>query len=363
MDNIRPCLPQDLPGVADLFRKTFRCSQQPAPESLRTYFRDLYFHHPWQDERCCSLVYETREGQIGGFIGALPMRLRLDGQCLLAAVAGKFMIDSTVANPMAGARLLRSLLQGGQDLTISDTANETSRRMWEAAGGTTCFSQSLLWVRPLRPTRLALAMLAHKPMGDPLRFVLKCPAAVADRLAAMTLRRLVPPPCCGYVDADLSMPELLRAIRDAGQSYALRPDYDQQGLEWLIAQASQVHGFGPLHRRAVRDAAGRLVGWYMYYGCSGGVARVLQLGAAPHAHAPVIDSLLHHAWRLGASAVEARISTASVPILYERGGLVLQRRPFVVAHARSAAVIAALQRGDAFFSRLEGEWWTQHQRG
>lgn len=359
MDSIRAFAVEDVPGVADLFQKVFRRRQAPAPLSLRHCVGDLYFSHPWRDDRCSSLVYETDKGTVAGFLGALPLRLHWRDQSLLAAVAGNFMVDPALCNPMVGARLFRAFLQHGQDITISDTANGISRRMWETAGGVTCMNQGLQWIRPLRPSQMALRILARRRAGRLLLPVLRYPAKAADGALATLVHGWPPSVPEGCVQSDLSLPELLDVLLESGQQYSLRPEYDRCSLEWRMRHAQEKTQYGRLHRQAVRNAEGQILGWFMYYGRQGAVARVLQFGAIPPAMPMVVDSLVYHAWCLGATGLEARVSVDNLVALARRGGLLRECRPYVVAHAQNPEIMDALARGDILFSRLEGEWWTR----
>lgn len=360
LGEVRPCEREDLPAVADLFQRVFRRTGTSAPESLRHYLQELYFEHPWQDPRCTSFVHVSGGGQLGGFIGAFPLRLCLGDRPLLAAVAGSFMVDHEVAGPLVGAKLLRTLLHGGQDLTLSDSANEVSRKMWEAAGGATCFAQSLSWIRPLRPGQLALGALVRRKIVPRLvGSTLMYPTRACDWMAARIVKPLMPKSPEGFTDTDLALGELLQSLQGLERQYALRPYYDGASLAWVLDQAHRKNQYGPLHMRAVRDASGRVVGWFMYYVQPGKMARVLQLGALPHAMRATADRLTLHAWEQGAAAVEARISPRWIAPLYRRDGVFLQRRPYVVMHAQRPELTEALDHGDAFFSRLEGEWWTK----
>ena len=60
MSEIRPCLAEDIPAVADLFQKTFRNARRPAPPALQPVLRELFFEHPWQDPELPSRVVGSR---------------------------------------------------------------------------------------------------------------------------------------------------------------------------------------------------------------------------------------------------------------------------------------------------------------
>ena len=123
MTEIRPSTPQDMPAVAALFQRTFRDPRRPAPASLQSYLRELFFEHPWFDPELAPKVYVAADGKVGGFIGSLPLRLVFAGRPVRAAIAGSLMVDGPQANPLAGARLLRAFFTGPQELSVSDSAS------------------------------------------------------------------------------------------------------------------------------------------------------------------------------------------------------------------------------------------------
>jgi len=147
---IRPCEPDDLPQVAAMFLRTFRGRPHQAPASLVEHMRDLYFGHPAYDRRMGSLVHLRADGAIDGFIGAFPQPLLLHGRRLQGVITGSFMVEDPAANPITGARLVRSLLNGPQDVTITDTANRRSLDFQRVLGCETFDLQSLQWTKILK---------------------------------------------------------------------------------------------------------------------------------------------------------------------------------------------------------------------
>ena len=84
---------------------------------------------------------------------------------------------------------------------------------------------------------------------------------------------------------------------------------------------------------------------------------MLQIHAHEDAEREVLDHLFHHAWRRGAAAIEGRMEPRLARMLGQRHCLFHSTRAFALIHSRDAELLGALARGDAFFSRLEGEWW------
>ncbi|MGH8745867.1 MAG: hypothetical protein ACREUK_05195, partial [Burkholderiales bacterium] len=143
----------------------------------------------------------------------------------------------------------------------------------------------------------------------------------------------------------------------------LRPDYDPDSLGWLFDQAARKTRHGTLRAHALRDGERRLVGWYAYYLRAGGTSEVLQIAARQGAFDAVLRRLLAHAWRHGAAALSGRLDPRYVGELANRHCWFGHAGTWTLAHSRHPDVAAAIERGEAFLSRLEGEWWMRFVGG
>src|SRR5712691_2027348 len=150
---IRRCERDDLPGVATLYEQVVRSGTRSPPPRLAEYFERTFFEYPWADPEIPSLVYEDAGGRIVGFLGSHVRRLRLDGHPTRLACGGQLVVEPDVRTTAVGAFLFRAYLAGPQDITITDGANESVRRMWAASGGETALLKSMVWTRTLRPIR------------------------------------------------------------------------------------------------------------------------------------------------------------------------------------------------------------------
>ena len=126
------------PGIfqqsRSFFRASIRRSGWVSQVECEAYFHRMFFANPWADARLPSWV--AMEGvRAVGFIGVMPRPMRLRGRPQQAAVVTQFMVEPEKRHGLTAAQLLRKALAGPQALTISDGANETSRKMWEALGG------------------------------------------------------------------------------------------------------------------------------------------------------------------------------------------------------------------------------------
>ena len=98
---------------------------------------------------------QAADGDVTGFIGVLPREMCFDDAPIRVAVATAFMVDP--ASRPAGIALLRHLLRGPQDLTLTDGATEQTRRILERLGFRSFPSMSMNWFRVFRPSQLLLS--------------------------------------------------------------------------------------------------------------------------------------------------------------------------------------------------------------
>jgi len=351
MAGVRPLATGDIPAVAQLFARVYPRTHWNSPAECEAYFHQLFFANPWLDQRLPSWV--AMEGaRAVGFIGVVPRPMRLRGRPLQAAVVTQLMVEQDGRHGMIAAQLLRKALAGPQALTISDGANETSRKMWEALGGLTSALYSLQWRRLLRPAQSALQR-ASSPHGRAAALLATPVAVLADAYAAhhRALRRP-----SGLIEEPLDGAALLDGLDRAAQRVALSPRYDPASLDWLLGQARAKRRHGELNARLLREPGGAIAGWFLYY-ANAATSKVLQLHAHDGAEQAVLDHLFQHAWRRGATVIEGRMEPRLAHVLGQRHCLFQSTNAFALIQSRDAETLGALARGDAFFSRLEGEWW------
>ena len=359
---IREFLREDIPEVADLWQKVFLQRKATPSESLQTYlrsyFEEVFFRNPWYDESLPSFVFEDDSQKIVGFLGVIPRRMTLKGRPVRVAVSTQLMVDAGRRPGFAAFELLRRFFSGPQDLTLCDGANESSQRIWRRAGGEVALLYSLLWVRVLRPTRFAMGLLARgRRLLAPLAWTSGPICCALDGLAArMPLSPFrLSVPVSG--EEEIAEETLLWCLSQLSGRQGLRPEYERDSVRWLLGQAGEMKRHGALRKVVVRDADGEVIGWYIYYSKPSGVSQVLQLGAREHAVSPVLDHLFYHARRLGAVAVMGQLEPRFVRELSDSHCVLTCRGLGVLIHSRDRELLDTIHRGDAFLTRLEGEWW------
>ncbi len=79
-----------------------------------------------------------------------------------AAICGSLMVEGRDRDPLAGARLLKAFVDGPQDLSFSETANEVSTQLWTRLRGVVLPQYSLDWVRVIRPAGFVVDLAASR---------------------------------------------------------------------------------------------------------------------------------------------------------------------------------------------------------
>ena len=259
MSEIRNCSRADLAAVAGLFQKTFRDRGRPAPPSLAGYLDGGFLDHPGYDPEIASRVHVDKAGRVTGFIGVFPGRFEHRGRQFRAAIAGTLMVESPEREPLAGAKLLRSVVKGPQDISISETTNLMSQRLWEPLGGKVVPLLSLDWFRIFRPSCRG----GRDAGGEVSRAGgLLAPAARAARLD----RRFLD---AAHTSAGRGIRALVGQSRTLGcrrsplrssnwrAAIELRPAWEAGQVEWLLSQAARKERYGALHRAIVSAPQGR----------------------------------------------------------------------------------------------------------
>jgi len=333
----------------------FRFSEHVTTDALAAYCERIFLRHPWLDPEIPSLVYDDERGRLAGFLGVIPRPMVFQGQVIQAAVATQLMV-APESRGLAGRRLVRGFLSGPQGLSLSDTANEAARRLWEALGGSVSVVHSLTWERVLRPCRYLGSQVARAPLLRGAMFALRPVLAAGDALAGWLSGRFAMHPPPGGVEP-LDAAAMTGLANDALGGFALHPHYQQGPLAWLLAEAAEKRQFGELASGLVRSRGGEPEGWFLHYVDRGGTSQVLQLVARAAGRSLVMEHLLHDAWHKGASAIAGRLEPGLLQELGARRCGLRHQGPWVLFHARRPEIVQAIKRGDAFLSRLDGEWW------
>jgi len=356
---VRPFVEDDLPQVADLWWKVFRHAKSAAPPSVHTYFRELYVNSPWIDSTTPSLVYEDKSQRIVGFLGGIRRKMSLCGQPIRISCGGNFVVHPDARTTMAGLHLLKTYMAGDQELSLTDSANDVSRNLLERLGFRTIMAFSMSWARALRPAHYAVhaaSSMTGPVLSTTLSFAAKPFCSIVDGMAARLTSspfRLTPSPLHA---AELDVETLLQCLAESRTGYSLWPEYDVPTLTWLLTFMEKMHPQLNLRKVLLRDDQERIRGWYVYYVKPGGVAQAAQIGGERKFTKEVLDHLFYDAWKHGAIAIHGVARSDLIPAYWEKKCFFTCRSGWMLAHSRSPELVELLDRGDASFSRLDGEW-------
>jgi hypothetical protein len=362
---IRPLQRGDIPQVAKLYELVARDGLSEPPSQLTPFFERTLLDHPWADPEIPSLVWEDGH-RITGFIGSNVRRMRFDGRPVRMACSAHLIVHPESRSRAVGAQLMRRFLGGPQQLTITDGATDTVRRMWEGLGGHTVHLSCLSFIRLFRPARLAVGLLAARRGWSAADVGLRPLALAVDRVAElMARRRFVParPDC----DArPLTVAALLEHHSVVAKTVRLYADYDTAYLDWLFREIAEIASWGPLWPSRVGcgrlwaesvHSGGNVVGWYVCQVRRGGLCRVLQFAATPRGADVVYAQLAHSARALGAAGLYGRIEPRLFVPVTEGPGLIVPSGGRLLVHTGDRELLAAVLGGDALLSTMDGEWW------
>jgi hypothetical protein len=353
---IRPLERRDLAEVARLFQLVMR-QGEPLHEVERVgFFERTLLDHPWADPEIPSLVHVEDEGRIAGFLGSHVRRLRFDGRPVRVGYVGHLMAaPGSRPRGMVGTLLLRRYLAGPQDASLTDTAGEPTRRMWEGLGGRPLPVRAIGWTRVFRPWQLAADRL-RRPRPRAARLFARA-SPLLDRASARTARALLSTSAPATASAPLTGQALVREVPKLLRGMRLRLAYEEPFVNWLFAELERLGPGRRCVRRLVSDGEGAALGWYVYLLSPGGVSHVLEL-AAPDANIePVLEDLLHHARVSGSAALHGRLEP-SLPQALSGKRAPLAYRGGALAHCGRRDLLDALDAPDSLLTRMDGEWWS-----
>lgn len=362
MSSVRSFEAGDVEAVADLFQRLLRKDARPANDDLKTYLRTLFIDFPAGEPDLRSRVHVRADGSVSGFLGVLPVAMEFEGRRLKAANCGTFACDDRDGDPFAGARLLRDVLSGPQDLSFTETSNDVSTDMWRSMRATVLAPYSLEWLRVMKPAAFVLEGAAQRlPPLKLLRPVARAADAIVCRRGEKQSWSHYTPlagKADALVDTAVDDAEFADLCRQFVRHFPLRPAWDAPLLETMLGHAAKKALHGERIQHAVRTRSGKAIGLYLYYGDPGGIGRTVQVVAEPGQEAVVIDRLMRNAHARGLVALRGRTQPALLQAMIGKKCAFLHASSTVV-HAREPAILAALTNGQPFLNGLAGEGWTR----
>jgi len=362
MSGIRPFTAADVEAVASLYEREMRSgSGTPAP-GLREYLTQVFLDEEGLAGGLRSLVY-AQDGEVRAFLGIQGRRFLLDGRPVVLGYCGP-LVTAPGSHALA-AFLMKAFLDGPQEISLTDGATSSAVRLWTRARGAPHHLTMVRWTRLFRPWAFTSNYLSRRPrlgrLWRPIEWLGRPLAALADRATrALTggLFRSAP----ATLRAEPLTPAGMRlGLAALSRQYRLRRDYDEAFLAHLFDEMRRLEERGTLRAHLLRNDAGDIAGWYVYYHNRGGISRVVEIAARPQTVRDVILHLFADADAGGATALQGRLEPAlAEPLSHLRTSL--QYAPSAaLVHSRDPEFFGILCRGEALLTRLDGEWWLGFQ--
>lgn len=364
MGAVRSLTEADLPGLAQLFAKVFHNRPSEASASLKAYLSLLYLPAAESGGGIESKVYVTDAGAIAGFCGVNELAMTIGSRTIRAAVCSSLMVDPTLTDATAAGRLMRTIRQGPQEFSFSETASAVSVTMWKGLRGTVLPLHSLDWLRIFEPLQFALSLARQRLPA------LSLLAPVLSPIDAM-MRKSKATPAAWRLSSnentsqfDVRSPDLTEVaehVRRFAAQYRLAPAWPPGVLERQISDATSKSLLGPMTSGIVTSPEGRAIGLFIYHGQRGRVGRVMQLLALPDQAGIVLDRMFAHAHAAGLVGLRGRSDPAVLDAARDRH-LIFTSRASTVVDSRDPEILDALASGSVLLHGLAGETWSRlHQ--
>lgn len=357
---LRAFAEEDIPQVVELHWRHMRQDNGPVPPGVESAFRELYFTNPWIESSFPPLVYENSKGKIVGFMGVTVRKMSIRGNPISVSFGGNLIVHPDARSGLATPRLIGAFLAGKQDLLLTDSANEKSRKILERLGCLTVPALNIHWVRPLRPGQFATSIIARATgplVSATVKPLIKPFGSLADLMAAKFYPRLFGRISPRLKGEDLDVETLLHCMSEFRKGYSLWPEYDLASLRWLLSFMERTRSArGDLRKVVVRDDDQKIVGWYIYYVKPGAVGDVVQIGGDQKSTKDILDHLFWDALEHGVIGLHGVADSRRTPDFSDKGCFFTCRGGWTVARSRNQEILKSLNCGDVFLTRLDGEW-------
>lgn len=355
MSRIRSLRADDLPQVVSLYRNHLARPHIATHEELVASFARIFLEAPLLDPSVPSLVYESADGNVVGFLGSQVHQMRFQDRRIRLACSSSLVVAPHARRGGAGALMLRKYLAGPQELTITDTAAGATEYMWKRLGGSLHPIGSIVWLHALRPVQTIVGLGLWR-LGRhrwlPLLRPLCRPADIALSRRSATD---VPRGADDVTEEPLSPELMIEHLRLGPRTYRLWPDHDVDSLDGLFGELGRARAKGRLVKGLVSDPGGAPVGWYIANLLPHDVLEMVHVAASPGHEDLLFHHVLQKAQRLNVAAIRGRLEPWLVEVLPRR--TVMFSRVRFLFHTRDDAIRAAVLSGGALLTGLEGDMW------
>ena len=352
----RPFEPADIPRIALFYDRTFdRGEGKPSPR-LCDHFDELFFKNPWADPRVPSWIYETNQGDIKAFVAKHPRRMVFDGEPIMCAAGGYWMVSEDYRRRGLGSLIARYSAEKGPALMYTDTGRPYGTPgigIWERTSyGSRILVSSIQWEYMLR-SRRAAETAGQGPA------VVRLPRRISDEIRLRKRRSRTQSLTDGAQRSELTPDTLGHLPQMLPPNTRFYPQYDAEYVSWLLKVAANIYTRGELSHSTVlsRDGSG-IDGWYFFYLAQTGKAEVMQIVSKQGAQERVLAQLFAHAYTEGAAFVMGYWCGHDILLAAQNMGCHIGYIPSRTAlYTHNTEIMRAIMCGDYFLSAFEGDSW------
>jgi hypothetical protein len=356
---VRALVEGDIPQIAGLYWNYMRLRKGPPPAALVSLFHELYFESPFTSDDFASLVYDVPDHGIVGFLGGSVRQMSVCGRPIRVMFGGNLVVHPDYRSGLVAPRIVNTFRSNNYDLAMVDSANNISKQILQRLGYAVIPALNIHWRRPLSPVQYGiygvavsassslLGIMAH--VAQPLCRVAD---AVASRIPANPFRQREP----RLQGTELDLETLLNCMVQFRKGYSIYPEYSLESLGWLMNWMKRQTFRGTLRKIVLRDRSQKIVGWYIYYAKPGAIGEVVQIGGYPNITKDILDHLFCDAQQQGVIGLHGVVDSRRIPDFSDKGCFFTCRGGWSFAYSPNPEVMQMLERGDAFLSRLDGEW-------
>lgn len=357
--SVRPLAEADIPQVAALYLNYMRLKPGSPSPALVSLFRELYFGSPFGSSDFASLVYETPDRGIVGFLGGTVREMSVCGRPIRVMFAGNLVVHPEFRSGLVAPRIMNTFRANKYDLAMVDSANNISKQILQKMGYSIVPALNIHWRRPLSPAQYGMygvSVSANSTvLGVAARLaqpLCRLADAIASRVPANPFRQS-PPRLEG---SELDLETLLNCLVEFRKDYSLWPEYTKESLGWLMSWLQRQNFRGKLRKFVLRNEDQKVVGWYIYYAKRGAVGEVVQIGGSPKHTKDILDHLFWDAQEQNVIGLHGVVDSRNTPDFSDKGCFFTCRGGWTFAASPYPDVMHLLERGEAFLSRLDGEW-------
>jgi len=354
---IRALTPQDLSELAALRTRVDADAndRRRTQVAIAQLYPHLLLDTPWYNPDIPSLV-NTADGRLTGMLAVSARPMLFEGRMITAAIGTDLYVAGETRGTMAGLALPKALLNGNQDITFCDVANDKTRRIWERFGGFAASAYNLNWIGVFRPCQLAACILSdRRGLGLVGRATMTVSPAI-DRIVPKNLTCSIDPVPQGIMSETLTPETFSQSLPELTADHLVRPVYSREATEWLWKRLP----FLSLDSKEVsaillRNSRGKLLGWYIYHVTQSGIARVSQIAAKQADAQVVINHLFARVFEEGAAAIAGRMQPHFQQCMIDHNCLIRGRESYTLVHSRDRRLAEAFRGGHAWLTVVDGE--------